>query len=60
MANDERTAQGANPMPRPDDGSVTPPHGDELEATEIVNQKRNAHSEGYAAADDPDNDRPAK
>ena len=60
MANDERTAPDADSMSRPDDGSVTPPHGDELEATEIVNQKRNAHSEGYAAADDPDNDRPAK
>jgi hypothetical protein len=45
--------------PQPDDGTVTPPHGDELE-TERVNEIRNAHSEGYAAADDPDNDRPAK
>ena len=60
MAKDDRIAPDADLTPRPDDGKVTPPHGDELEATEIVNQKRNAHSEGYAAADDPDNDRPAK
>jgi hypothetical protein len=60
MATDDRDVRPEHPLPRPDDGSMTPPHGDELEATEIVNQKRNAHSEGYAAADDPDNDRPEK
>jgi hypothetical protein len=40
--------------PREDDGSVTPPHGDE-----VVNEMRNASRKSDARADDPDNDRPA-
>jgi hypothetical protein len=46
--------------PIPDPGDLTPPHGDRLEETDKVNEMRNAHSEGYRAADDPDNDRPAR
>jgi hypothetical protein len=46
--------------PIPDPLDITPPHGDELAETDKVNEIRNAHSEGYTAADDPDTDRPAK
>ena len=40
--------------PRPDEGDMTPPHGDE-----VVNQQRNMSRHQPPAAD-PDNDRPAE
>jgi hypothetical protein len=48
------TTQLPSPVPRPDTGDVTPPHGDE-----IVNNKRNMSRHEIPSAD-PDNDRPAE
>jgi hypothetical protein len=48
------TTHRPSPAPRPDEGDVTPPHGDE-----IVNDARNASRRSTPTADDPDTDRPA-
>ena len=49
------TTAGPSPAPHPDQGDLTPPHGDET-----VNRQRNMSRHETPPAADPDNDRPAE
>ena len=54
-SNPDPTTNAASPAPHPDNGDVTPPHGDE-----VVNRQRNMSRESTSGSADPENDRPAE
>jgi len=53
-SNPDPTTSAPSPA-LPDQGDVTPPHGDE-----VVNRQRNMSRTSTPPAADPDNDRPAE
>ena len=54
-SNPDPTTSAPSPAPLPDQGDVTPPHGDE-----VVNRQRNMSRASTPPPADPDNDRPAE
>ena len=54
-SNADPTTNAPSAAPHPDQGDVTPPHGDE-----VVNRQRNMSRTSTPPPADPDNDRPAE